>query len=240
MSQNDEQAERAQRALEALGKLLNEVNKRQNGMETIEGIYRDIGVVRTMFGLRADELYKRPEINRNMAEAIDLVDDVSRYAAAEAFPPRTKIHTYAQAAAYFRALMHGRRVEYCYLLCLDRFARLISCPLLERGTVDRSVVYIREAARTAMRAGAKYTVLAHNHPGGTLEPSPADIQVTTEAIEAMHVIGAPLLDHIIVADNGAVSVRALGHPAERMWLGSRTNDKYMNGWLAADVPARGK
>jgi DNA repair protein RadC len=44
---------------------------------------------------------------------------------------------------------------------------------------------------------ASAVIIAHNHPAGSLEPSPADIETTRQLKAAVGIVGITLLDHII-------------------------------------------
>ena len=132
------------------------------------------------------------------------------------------------------ALMYGRKIEYCYLMCLNHAGNYISCPLLQRGTVDQSAVYVRELALLAIENHASYCVLAHNHPSGGLLASAADIDVTIDAIQALRAVGVALVDHVIVTDRDSVSIRAQGKPAERMWMRGYEKDRIMLKWLKTE------
>ena len=44
---------------------------------------------------------------------------------------------------------------------------------------------------------ASAIIIAHNHPAGSLEPSPTDIEITKQIEAAGVVVGISLLDHII-------------------------------------------
>ena len=57
----------------------------------------------------------------------------------------------------------------------------------------------------ALRYQAKYVVLAHNHPGGTLRPSSADVQLTDQLRAVLRAVGITVLDHVIVAGDGYYS-----------------------------------
>jgi len=50
--------------------------------------------------------------------------------------------------------------------------------------------------------------VVHNHPSGDPTPSDEDFTVTSRMEEAGKTLGIQLLDHIVVARNGAVSIRA--------------------------------
>jgi len=59
-------------------------------------------------------------------------------------------------------------------------------------------------------ASAAGVVLVHNHPSGDPHPSTEDIAMTTALVAACEAVGLPLLDHVIVAVQGAVSLFELG------------------------------
>jgi DNA repair protein RadC len=91
------------------------------------------------------------------------------------------------------------------LLYLDAQNRLIAYEELFRGTVSQTAVYPREIIKQVLAHNASAVVLAHNHPSGQAEPSAADRALTEVLKKALQVIGASVLDHIIVAGKGHYS-----------------------------------
>jgi DNA repair protein RadC len=59
-------------------------------------------------------------------------------------------------------------------------------------------------SRADHRASA--IIVAHNHPSGSLQPSPEDIRITGQLTEAGKILGVPLLDHIIFTNRGYYSL----------------------------------
>jgi DNA repair protein RadC len=53
---------------------------------------------------------------------------------------------------------------------------------------------------------AKFIILCHNHPSGKFEPSHDDIKTTKKIIKAGKILGIPLIDHVIVTQNGYYSI----------------------------------
>jgi DNA repair protein RadC len=53
-------------------------------------------------------------------------------------------------------------------------------------------------------------VLFHNHPSGDPTPSEDDVALTKRLVRAGDLMGMPLLDHVIVAENGFASLRERG------------------------------
>jgi len=48
-------------------------------------------------------------------------------------------------------------------------------------------------------------MMAHNHPSGNLQPSDADIRVTRQVKQAGTILDIPLMDHIILTEEGYLS-----------------------------------
>jgi len=86
-----------------------------------------------------------------------------------------------------------------YVLCLDSQNRVNYAALVHEGTINEAPVYPRLIVETALRHQANSVILAHNHPGGSLQPSKADIDVTKKIIAALEPISIKVMDHIIVA-----------------------------------------
>jgi DNA repair protein RadC len=53
-------------------------------------------------------------------------------------------------------------------------------------------------------------IIVHNHPSGDPTPSPDDVRLTSDAAAAGRLLEIPVLDHVIVAGSGFVSLRAHG------------------------------
>jgi DNA repair protein RadC len=190
------------RLFNALAALIERTDKSADAAACAERLLSLQGSAPRAFELSEEDIMAETGLNRTAAQAIDLIDELSRYTLVEKLGKNPKLDGIDAQGAYFRALCLGRHIEYCYLACLDENRRLISCRLMGKGTLDAAEVYVRNIAQAALRANAKYACLAHNHPGGTLRPSEADIELTRRAAKALGLIGVELLEHVIVT-NGA-------------------------------------
>lgn len=100
--------------------------------------------------------------------------------------------------------------EVIYVLNLDVKNRLIRLVHLYTGTVSAVAVRSAEVFRLAVIDMASSIILVHNHPSGDTEPSIEDIQLTTVISKAGKILGIELLDHLIVSENGFLSMREHG------------------------------
>ena len=158
------------------------------------------------FELASEDIAAQTGLGKAACAAIDMIDELCRYAAIEAFGTAPKLETLATAGEYFRALCRGRHVEYCYLACLDEDRRLTGVKLMGKGTLDAADVYVRNIAQEALRRGAKYALLAHNHPGGGLTPSAADIELTRRTKMALGLMDIRLIEHVIVTQTAYMGI----------------------------------
>lgn len=110
---------------------------------------------------------------------------------------------------FLQVHLGDREHEVFGLLYLDARFRLIAVEDLFRGTIDSAPVHPREVVRRALEKNASSVIAYHNHPSGSLDPSPADEQITQQLKAALALIDVHLLDHLIVGD-GIYSMAANG------------------------------
>ena len=78
------------------------------------------------------------------------------------------------------------------------------------GNVNSSVVRVAEVLRPAMRENCPSIIMVHNHPSGDPTPSPEDILITKRLRSGGETMDIELLDHIIIGDQGFLSLKEKG------------------------------
>lgn len=78
------------------------------------------------------------------------------------------------------------------------------------GTLTETPVHPREVFYPAIRHKAVSLILAHNHPSGDLTPSRQDVELTKKLILVGQTMGIPVNDHIIISNQGYISLRQKG------------------------------
>jgi len=69
---------------------------------------------------------------------------------------------------------------------------------LYQGTVSSSVFRSAEIYRLAIVHKCPCIVVLHNHPSGDTSPSPEDVEVTQQLVDAGRLLDIELVDHIII------------------------------------------
>lgn len=189
------------------------------------------GSLPMLLSASAEDLLRVPGVRAPLAQFLRMVPSLARYDALDGFGARPNLATLQRAREYLSALYVGRDYEHFYLLCLASDGRLIRAALITRGTLDETAFYLRNILDEALGSKACAVVLAHNHPGGTPEPSQGDVSATRLAIRALSKLGVWVLDHAIVADGLVISLRAKGTIEEAEFLNQSPGDALIRGWL---------
>jgi DNA repair protein RadC len=111
---------------------------------------------------------------------------------------------------YLRADMAHLAIERVRVLFLNAKNMLIRDEALWEGSVDESAVYVREVMRRALDCHATAIIIVHNHPSGDPSPSPQDIRLTKDLVEAGRHMRISVHDHVIIGARGHSSMRSLG------------------------------
>jgi DNA repair protein RadC len=69
---------------------------------------------------------------------------------------------------------------------------------------------VGEVFREAVRRNCSAILLAHNHPSGDPSPSADDVRITQRIVAAGRLLDIEVLDHVILARRGWVSLRERG------------------------------
>ena len=103
-------------------------------------------------------------------------------------------------AAVFRKMQRNTVQEHVIMFCLSGSNTITHASLMFIGSANAAPMYPREIFQIALLVGASAIIIAHNHPGGSLEFSNADQKVTTRIKEGGDLVGIKLLDHLLVTE----------------------------------------
>ena len=88
-------------------------------------------------------------------------------------------------------------IETFWVLLMNRGNRVLGIKHISTGGISGTVVDVRIILQAALLANSSGIVLIHNHPSGTLQPSSADMQITSKTKDAAKLMDITVLDHII-------------------------------------------
>lgn len=100
--------------------------------------------------------------------------------------------------------------EHLVVLLFDARHQVVERVNVYKGSVNMAQVRIAEVFKDAIRRNAAAIAVAHNHPSGDPSPSPEDVALTREIVQAGRLLSIDVLDHIVIGQNRYVSLRERG------------------------------
>lgn len=151
------------------------------------------------------------------AELIHLIPGIARSTLRNNFPAHPKISCLAEACRFLHGRYLGLSYEHCHLLLLRKNRIVVHEQMIQSGTINSLPFYTRNIMEVVLATDADAIVVSHNHPGGTTAPSQSDISSTVALIEALAPLSIPLLDHVIITDSAATSIREGNFIPDSLW-----------------------
>lgn len=138
--------------------------------------------------------------------------EIGRRLAIVGYEDRFQVKSPADVAKLFMVEMMALDQEELWVAALDTKNRLVKVAKVYRGSVNTAMIRVGEVFKEALRLNATSIIVAHNHPSSDPAPSPEDILVTRQIVEAGKLLDVEVLDHLILAGNRYISLgeRGLG------------------------------
>ncbi len=168
------------------------------------------GSLYEIFEASEQELCEVPGIGKNTAALLMLVPEIMRKSEIARTGDMTQILSARDAERYMLPRFLNERNEKVLVLYLDTQQRIIRCVEHARGDVKRVNINVRLIVEQALKFKASQIILAHNHPDGNVTPSDEDLNVTKELIKSLRLVDVKVYDHIVLAGNHSLSMRAAG------------------------------
>ncbi|HAZ7573718.1 DNA repair protein RadC [Legionella sp. PATHC032] len=118
-----------------------------------------------------------------------------------------------QTYAFLKKRLRDYKNETFAALFLDNQHRIIAYEELFSGTINTATVHPRPIVERVLQLNAAALILAHNHPSGLSDASQQDLAITERIRDALDLVDARLLDHIVIGDNEVYSIFA-----ENKWV----------------------
>ncbi|MCX7895402.1 MAG: DNA repair protein RadC [Thermoanaerobaculum sp.] len=187
--------------------LLRTGTRHQGVLELAQQWLAEAGGLKGLSRLPASAILQKKGIGKAKAAALMAALELSRRLVAEelrggAFLDSPEAVYRFLAPAYLR-----ERTEIFGILTLDVRHRLIREHVLHRGVRDGASVEPAEVFHRAILDNAHGLILWHTHPSGDPRPSSDDLALTRTLVQAGQVLRVAVLDHVIVAAGGFVSLR---------------------------------
>lgn len=141
------------------------------------------------------------------AKAITIVAalELARRRKTEEDSDRVRVVDSKNGYDYIKGTLMDLPYEEFWVLHLNRANYITAKTMISRGGVVGTVADTRLIFKSAVEKLSAAIIVCHNHPSGNLKPSDPDIQLTKRLVESGKIMEIPVLDHLIVTDNGYFS-----------------------------------
>ncbi len=184
----------------------------QNAVDLGRTLLSRFGSLRALLSSPAANLKQVRGVGAAKIAQLHAIGELVQRSLLEELQQSTCFETPGAVRDYLRLFIGTRPYEVFACLYLDARYRLIDAKEVSRGTLTHTAVYPREIAKEALALNAAALIVAHNHPSGATEPSPADRQLTQQLHTTLELFDIKLLDHFIIASNAILSF------SEQGWL----------------------
>ncbi len=157
-----------------------------------------------------NELTRLKGIGETKAIELRAVFELAQRLKLESIGERPVVNT-PRDAADLLAGMGLLEHEEMRTVLLDTKNRVLAMPLVYSGSLHTTVIRVGELFREAVRQNCAAIIVVHNHPSGDPTPSPEDVAVTREIVQAGKLLDIEVLDHLVIgAANRFVSLKERG------------------------------
>lgn len=138
-------------------------------------------------------------MTKRRKEKLDLLQDfVSLWNQLEFLEEEIELNSSTKTGKFFQnRLSHKMDKEYMEIAYCNTQNKLINIETTT-GTLGEVQLYRRELAKSILANNAHGIIMAHTHPGGSTNPSAADVSFTRQMRELCNLLSVKILDHIIV------------------------------------------
>lgn len=165
------------------------------------------GSYSNIFEAEPKELMAVKGISEHSAALIKMFIPVIRRYNERKTERRIKLESFESFAEYVKGLYVGETVEVVRLFLFNNKKELLAKEIIATGDFTKVNINSRKIIEVALKYGATYAILAHNHPQGFAVLSLQDRKATTAIRDALRCVDVRLCDHVIIGNNQSYSMR---------------------------------
>ncbi|MBF0634980.1 MAG: DNA repair protein RadC [Nitrospinae bacterium] len=185
--------------------LLTLATPRRDCKITARAALKEFGSFAGVMDASVEDLKKVPGIGPNNALGVGLVQSIARKFLRERIMREDYLNSFAEVLDYFNHALRGEKRESFHVLFLNSQNAILGEERISVGAPNHVILTPRQVMEKAFGYAATTLVLAHNHPGGSAEPSDEDVLLTREMYFTGRLLDVWVREHLIICPNGHYS-----------------------------------
>lgn len=173
-------------------------------------IVKDYKGLYSLAKMDVEEFQKIKGIGRAKAARLSAVFQIAKMLTSSKKNEKVPLNSPALIFEFVRKELCFEDREHFLVLALNSRYEIIHKHLVSIGTDVKTFAEPKEVFKLAVKLGASYVVVCHNHPSGYIRPSEDDIYLTKRLLDAGKLLGIRLIDHLIIGHNEYYSMKEEG------------------------------
>ncbi len=178
-----------------------------NVVQLAQKLLREHGGWAGLQRLSFEELTKIHGMGEAKAAHVKAAIEIGRRLLLSEQGQRVQITSPADVAALLMLEMSHLEQEHLRVVLLNTKNHVLKIETVYIGSINSSAVRVGEVFKAALRQNAAALIVVHNHPSGDPTPSPEDVAVTRQLVEAGKLLDVEVLDHLVIGQGRWVSLR---------------------------------
>jgi DNA repair protein RadC len=191
---------------ELLAVFISSGSKKRSCLQLANDLMKHLGDMRSILNTDSASFQKIPGFGLVRYLQLQAAKEICRRSDYIDLQKHTQLLSPQQTYEFLKRQLRDKKNEVFVGLFLDSQHRVLSYEELFTGTINTSTVHARPIVERALKLNAAALIVAHNHPSGLSDASHYDILVTERIQQALELIDAELLDHLIIGDNEVYSI----------------------------------
>lgn len=183
---------------------------RKNTNTIAHKLINKFGSLNSLFYAPLDKLQEVNGIGKNSALLLRFFGDLILYLNQSQVISRESFSSFKRIREYCAERFGNKNSETLNLLLLDDKYALLHVHNIKGNSLNPDSENWRNIIEQIIKFDSSKVVIVHNLINGTAIPSDSDLKNTREVGEILKVIDVALVDHIIISDNSALSMRSYG------------------------------
>lgn len=193
---------------ELLAVFISSGSRKKSCLQLAYDLIKHLGDLRAILNASAQNFKQVSGLGEVRYLQLQAVKEICRRSDFIHLQKETQITNSKQTYAYLKKRLRDYKNETFAALYLDTQHRIIAYEELFSGTINSATIHTRPIIERVLQLNAAALILAHNHPSGVSDASHQDLEVTERIREALELVDARLLDHIVIGDNEVYSIIA--------------------------------
>lgn len=196
---------------ELLAIILRTGTSRQNVLELAGNLLAKYGGLAGLIRVDFSELCQEHGLGEAKCSQLKAALELGKRLTRQQIEEKYQIKSPRDAANLVMIEMTHLDHEQLRILVLDTKNQVVENISRYQGTVNSSVLRIAEIFRPAITRNCPAILVCHNHPSGDPAPSPEDIAVTEQLVQAGKILDIELVDHLIIGNHRYISLKEQMH-----------------------------